>query len=244
MKLSKGFDSTELKIVAVTAMTVDHIAWMAHIGGAWGSFLHLIGRITAPIMCFFIAEGYRHTRSVLRYGLRLLVFAAISHFPYLLLQNPEALQTFELPKLFATTSMIWTLLMGLIAITCADKMPGPILKVLGVLAAMGMAWKSDWSFFGVLYCVAFWLFQESKTIMTIAALSVTLAKFVYVYYAFDRGTPTAYIIANWFQLGPALALPLLTRYNGERGFNLGRYTFYLYYPLHLVALYLLIGIFT
>ena len=47
--------------VAIGAMTIDHIAWAMFPGypKAWlPILLHLIGRITCPIMCFFIAEGF------------------------------------------------------------------------------------------------------------------------------------------------------------------------------------------
>ena len=52
----------QLKVIAIMAMTIDHIAWM------WvpdttpaGQLMHTIGRITAPIMCYRLAEGYIHT---------------------------------------------------------------------------------------------------------------------------------------------------------------------------------------
>ena len=44
--------------------------------------MHFVGRLTGPTMCFFIAEGYRKTRSFPRYLLRLGVFALISQLPF------------------------------------------------------------------------------------------------------------------------------------------------------------------
>ena len=43
---------------------------------------HIIGRLTAPIMWFFICEGYHYTRDVKKYMIRLGIFAVISHFAY------------------------------------------------------------------------------------------------------------------------------------------------------------------
>lgn len=43
---------------------------------------HIIGRLTAPIMWFFIVEGYHYTHDVKKYTLRLFVLALVSHFAY------------------------------------------------------------------------------------------------------------------------------------------------------------------
>ena len=44
--------------------------------------MHAIGRLTCPIMCYFIAEGYHYTRSFQKYALRLFLLAIVSHFAY------------------------------------------------------------------------------------------------------------------------------------------------------------------
>lgn len=57
-----------LKVIAIVAMTIDHLAWMgihtyAQAETPLQIFLHCIGRLTAPIMFFFVAEGYHYTGS-------------------------------------------------------------------------------------------------------------------------------------------------------------------------------------
>ena len=63
----KPLSSNAIKLIAIAAMTVDHIAW-AVFPGYPKEFLpllmHLIGRITCPIMCYCIAEGYHYTRNI------------------------------------------------------------------------------------------------------------------------------------------------------------------------------------
>ena len=79
----KGLNSNQLKLIAIIAMTVDHLTWVIWPGyqTGWPQLaLHCVGRITAPIMWFFIAEGYHYTHSFKKYALRLLLFAVISHF--------------------------------------------------------------------------------------------------------------------------------------------------------------------
>jgi len=54
----KGLNSTQLKKIAIIAMTIDHIAWLLPLNNmAIPYFMHVFGRITAPIMWFFISEG-------------------------------------------------------------------------------------------------------------------------------------------------------------------------------------------
>ena len=48
----------QLKVIAIVAMTIDHIAWMwVSATSPAGQLMHTIGRITAPIMCYLLAEG-------------------------------------------------------------------------------------------------------------------------------------------------------------------------------------------
>ena len=84
--MKKTMDANQIKLLAILAMTIDHIAWLVFPGyskAPLALLMHLIGRMTCPIMCFFIAEGYHHTRDLNRYTLRLFVFAVISHFAYI-----------------------------------------------------------------------------------------------------------------------------------------------------------------
>lgn len=55
------FTSNQLKIIAAAAMLLDHCAavFVPYEAPAY-MFLCMPGKITAPIMCFFIAEGYYH----------------------------------------------------------------------------------------------------------------------------------------------------------------------------------------
>ena len=81
--MRKTVDANTLKIIAVMAMTVDHIAWLCFPGYSqdWLPIvMHMTGRLTCPVMCYFISEGYHHTKDIAKYTRRLFAFAFISHF--------------------------------------------------------------------------------------------------------------------------------------------------------------------
>ena len=82
---TEGLNRTQLKYIAIIAMVIDHTAWgFVEFMTPLGITMHLIGRLTMPIMCFFIAEGYYHTHSRRKYLERLLLGAVISHVPHAL----------------------------------------------------------------------------------------------------------------------------------------------------------------
>ena len=57
--MKKLVGSNMIKVRAIIAMTIDHIAWMIYPGHPKEIIrvvLHFIGRITCHIMCYFIAE--------------------------------------------------------------------------------------------------------------------------------------------------------------------------------------------
>ena len=114
-KRKKGLTSDLLKLIAVIAMVIDHIAWsFVPFGSIAGQVMHVIGRITAPIMCFMAAEGYYKTRNVKKYAQRLGIFALIAHFPYTFFQTGK----FEI---IYQTSIMFPLFLGIVALVIRDS---------------------------------------------------------------------------------------------------------------------------
>ena len=120
---TKGLSSNALKVIAIIAMTIDHLAWVGietyqqaetpmQIG------LHCIGRLTAPMMIFFVAEGYYHTHDFRRYLRRLLMLAVVSHFAFCYF-NMSGFNPLD-NLLFNATSIAWPLLWGLILLKVWD----------------------------------------------------------------------------------------------------------------------------
>lgn len=105
--------SSVLQIIAMIAMCIDHVAYIQTYGNAHVIFLNYIGRIAFPIFCFQIALGYKKTKDLGKYIIRLLVIAGISQIPYFLFFNQVVLMKSGL-------NVIFTLLFGIIAILIYD----------------------------------------------------------------------------------------------------------------------------
>lgn len=211
-----------LKLIAVVAMTADHLAWMLlPLESISGEFVHTLGRLTAPIMCYFAAEGIYHTQNPKRYILRLFLFALISHVPYVLFFGTA----------WYYTSILWSMAWGVFALwVCKAPRISRWLKLWTVLVACFMAVNSDWNYIAVLWIVLLGLCRGNFALQRVILLGVGT---VYVLPELLSGD-FRYI----YRIGILLALPLLASYNGQRGRKtaLTKWGFYWYYPLHLLLL--------
>ncbi len=244
MSFKNCLNGNQLKLIAIFAMTVDHLAWAIFPGYPTAPLpllMHLFGRITCPIMCFFIAEGYHYTRDINRYTARLFFFAVPSHFCYLFSSpNFTSFRSF-LP--FSTgvlnqTSVMWSLAWGLmmLRVVHSEKIRSGALRILCVLLICLVSFPSDWSCIAAMCVLAFGTNRGNFKRQAIWMLAYVAAYAVVYFFAIDR-------LYGILQMGVVLSLPLLWLYNGKRGKSARvnramKWLFYLYYPLHL----LLIGI--
>lgn len=229
MELSeKGLDGSRMKYIAITAMLIDHIAWgFVPINSVLGQFMHIIGRITAPTMCFFIVEGYYHTRDIKRYALRLGIFAIISQLPYYYLQTGK----FELSVGPEKFNVIYTLLLSLFAVWAWNKIENRALKITIITVLCLLALLGDWIFIAVLYSLLFAAYRDDvkKRTLWFDVLSIVMV----VFSALSSRNPAIQL----FQIGVLLFLPLMLLYNGKRGGGTySKWIFYIFYPAHLLIL--------
>jgi hypothetical protein len=241
--VKKGFDSNVIKIIAIVAMTADHIAWTIWPGYSKEILplvLHLIGRITAPIMCYFIAEGYHYTRDVDKYTRRLFLFALISHVPYILASihfvDWRSLVPFYYGDVLNQTSVMWPLAWGLVMLRINDSktIKSNGVKALLILLVCLITFPSDWSCIASLCVLVFGTNRgKFKTQMLWMIFYVAMYAAVYAL-ALDP-------VYGLLQMGVVLAIPILALYNGRRGYSkrvndVMKWFFYAYYPLHLLIL--------
>jgi len=230
--MKKTLNANQIKLIAIIAMTIDHLTWTFFPGtqAVWYVFcLHIIGRLTAPIMWFFIAEGCHYTHDKKQYVGRLFLFAVISHFAYDF--------AFGIPFLplstgvFNQTGVMWSLAWAavLIFLCQSDRVPqwG---KILAIIVICLITFPSDWSCIAVM--CPFFLFSHRGQFKK-QAMDIALWTFIYalVYFLFlDK-------LYGVLQMFTFLTIPILSRYNGERGSWKGmKWFFYIYYPAHLVVI--------
>ena len=232
--LKQCLTSNAIKMIAIAAMTVDHLAWVFFPGYSTNPvalFMHIIGRLTAPIMMFFIVEGYFHTRSVTKYIQRMFAFAVLSHFAYALMfdKNFIPLQN----SVFDQTSVMWTFALGLTALAIS-KSDNPNLKQWHKTALVWIcllaAFPADWSTpaaVSILYMGQNRDNFKKKTLWFM--FYMTMYAIVYAIFLDP--------LYGLLQMFVALAIPLWRMYNGERGTWKGmKWLFYFYYPVHLALL--------
>ncbi len=230
MNRTSGLSANQLKLIAIAAMTLDHLTWTVFPGYStqWYVMLaHVLGRLTAPIMWFFIAEGYHHTRNVRRYTKRLFILAFVSHFAYNFCFNIPCFPFQD--SVFNQTGVVWSLAWGLVLLRIYDS---PQCKPWQKLAATAFAciitFPSDWSCVATMAVLFLGQYRGNfrKQMLWLMVWTVVYAG---VYFFFiDK-------VYALIQLGTCLTIPLLRFYNGERG-NwkvLGK-MFYYYYPAHLI----------
>ncbi len=241
--MKKGLNSNALKMIAIIAMTIDHIAWLVfpdYPHEVLPVILHTIGRLTCPIMCYFIAEGYHYTKNIRKYTCRLFVFAVISHFAYIFASADfvdwKSFIPFYYGNILNQTSVIWPLAWGLVMlrIVNSEKIPKQWVKTVLILLICLVTFPSDWSCIASLCILAFGT-NRGKLRTQSMWLIIYVAIYATVYcFAIDR-------VYGLVQMGVVLAIPFIKLYNGERGKNprvnkIMKWFFYIYYPFHLAIL--------
>lgn len=227
----KGLNANQLKLIAIAAMTLDHLTWTLFPGYSTEWFVilfHIIGRLTAPIMWFFIAEGYHYTHDIKKYAARLFLLAAVSHFAYNFCFGISFIPFQTTP--FNQTGVVWSLAWGLVLLYIHGQKPWkPWLKIFITILVCLITFPSDWSCIATMAIIYIGVYRGNFK-KQMAYMMLWSAVYALVYFFFiDK----VYAI---IQLFTCLTIPLLGLYNGKRGTmkSIGK-LFYIYYPLHLAV---------
>lgn len=237
-----------LKWVAIAAMLIDHTAAVM---GGWlpplcSGLMRDVGRMAFPIFAYGIAQGCVYTHSARRYLGRLLLFAVLSEIPYRLALEAGS-------RSFGLHNVFFTLLAGAaccqIVKFCKSKgkhWAWAAVVPVGAIVLLCEILGTDYGGFGVLCVLLPYLFWESKPARIIALGSVVA--FLYVVVSHFQG----FSYPLWWMENPsalggmlrqtlfALAgVGLIALYNGQPGSKKGKWVFYVFYPAHLLALWLL-----
>ena len=110
--ISQGYFRTGIKLFSIGTinMTVERLVYYA---------IRAVGRISFPLFCFFLVEGFFKTKSRVKYMIRLLIFALISEIPFKVAM--EGLGGSFL-HLITPGNVMYTLFIGLAVIWSAETL--------------------------------------------------------------------------------------------------------------------------
>ena len=222
----------ELKIIAIVAMTLDHIAYVyAGPLGSVGLWMRILGRSTFPIMAFLLTEGLWYTRNRYRYCIRLLLAAMLSTVPFYLIFG-------------SVYNVMFTLAAGLLLLIIQIEVqeryrqwPKLLWQIFFACIAVGVGGLMngfDWGLPGILAIFMVGQIKDrSKSLQAMVCTGTLLVVSVLRHLINGGHLTVTYVL---FMSGLPLASYWISLYNGKRGRNM-KYFFYAYYPLHLLLLY-------
>ncbi len=218
------FSRADLKWIAAISMVLDHIGCICisqQMFPVLYNILRLIGRISFPVICFLLVQGLRYTRDKHRYFVRLLAWALLSEIPFDLAFYGKLVH-------LGAQNVLFTLALGLVVIALIDRMigqekyfVGKTLLIMFVGMILANLLKLDYSYWGILTIMAFYLgqFQSTKR-----------RRWLVIFICAMQGV---------FQLFAALALFFTENYSSEKKGKIPNNFFYWFYPVHLLILWVL-----
>jgi hypothetical protein len=213
-----GLSSFTLKCIAIIAMLIDHLEAVVLQNQQWMRF---IGRISFPIFCFLLVEGFYHTKNIKKYSFRLLLFSFLSEIPFDLAFHQKVFA-------FESQNVFFTLFLGLMALILIKKCRYVEIKLAGLCGLMFLAYflRTDYEHYGIMLIIIFYLFREKIMLKSALLFGVTFG---------------CYGVMHIQSIAGVAALPIAL-YNGKKGAGM-KYFFYIFYPAHFLLLYLVRKIF-
>lgn len=207
-------------------MTADHASTVfLNEGSNLYNICQFFGNFTIVIMSFFITQGLRYTRSVLKYAGRLLLWAVISEIPFYLLFG---LQLNVLFTLFASLTIIYFL----------DR-NGLLIALTALALFFPVSLICDWSIIAPVFTIIFYVLQKKQK-EQLSLILIPASYFIFRTILYDE-TQAEYI-AGTISVFLATAVIFTLRNKAEeqgKGWIPGL-VFYAYYPLHLIAMLLFV----
>lgn len=215
-----------LKVMAVVFMLIDHIAAyvlvyypkalepVITIGSHTLSVYNIMrkmGRISFPIFCFLLVEGFMHTGNRCKYGRNLIIFALISEIPWNLVHSGSFF--------YSGQNVFFTLFLGYLGLCAIEKYSEDRAKQIGCLVLLMIAalvFNADYGMRGFGFIIMLYALRGTTII---------------------RGVVGSCMLPSYFA---GIAFVPIAMYNGKRGFIKGKgakYMFYAIYPIHMFILY-------
>ena len=229
----KGLPQEVLKLIACVTMLVDHFGHAIVPGLPVMHMVELyyacriISRIAFPIYCFLLVEGMRRTRNPQKYILRLGIGVLLAEIPFDLL--------FEGGFSWGYQSVMVTLTLGALMLFCMRKTEKKWWRLLMVLpfAVLAELAKCDYGGWGIAMIAVFALLDR---------FSLQFAGVLLVAAAMPSAGITVFGVFFSCELAALLAMLPIGFYSGRKlTYNRAlQWSFYLFYPVHLLILWLIL----
>ena len=220
-----GLTNNQLKIIAMVSMLFDHVGKELL---PQYPILQIIGRLAFPIFAFMIAEGCFYTKNKIKYFFTIFILGTGCQIVYSIAEHSfyqNVLITFSLSiaLIFSLENFrvkkekisgITLFFTVLIVITFTMVLP---------VFMEEYGFQIDYGIYGVLLPVAVFYGKdkERKLVYATGVLALLAHSFGGI---------------QWFSL---LSIPILVLYNQKRGKYNIKPLFYIFYPAHLVVIYLI-----
>ena len=233
--MSGRFTSEQLKKIAMGTMFIDHAAVAIVYGcglNTWsplaeniGLAMRLVGRMAFPLYAFMLVQGFIWTRDWKKYLSRMILFALMAEIPFNMVVSKEICYPHAQNTIFTLTAglICMKMLEALEQKYGNEKFLRSALSVWAVVGSMTVTalFRSDYGAYGVLLIALFYYFRHRPEEQAAAGCAGLL-----LIYGFSINVLFAWI-----------AIFFISRYNGERGRNMGLLP-YIFYPAHLLAVWL------
>lgn len=231
------------KYLAALAMLVDHIGMLfLPIATPAGVLCRVIGRLTAPVMAYFLAQGYFHTSSVRRYAGRLLLFAVLSQVPYAFVHGNSILTP--------DFNVLFTWFLSVLILCVYDSSRSPAFRAVGIGFLLILSVFCDWGVIVPLWVLGFYHFRQDRrgqllsfcvigSCFVLMAVADCILRGAHWYGQLWQTGVFLFLLCFFFcregnRAGDGVVLP--SRKYG--GFH--KWFFYGFYPLHLLLLGILV----
>ena len=221
-----------IKIIAILTMAVDHLGVFVF---PENIYFRIIGRLSFPLFAWAIANGSIYSKDTKKYLLRLFVLAIISQIPYQLVFNSYGVTD---PGL----NILFTLSLGLLGIIFIKDTNNTIIHIFiaSILSFVAFVINANYGAFGVLCIIFFYRFFGSNIKTSLSYIFLLLTFFLILPFSVSKNVGSVFEMSymNFIQMFSTLSLFLICAYNKKIGYKL-KYFFYLFYPLHLLFIYIL-----
>lgn len=232
----KGLTGTQIKVLGLILMVMDHLYLFFR--DYLPSIFGILGRLSAPLFIFMLAEGFYYTRNRKKHILNMYLWALITFIGNNLI---EKFFPIEVGYYYLTNNIFLTFAVALSIMYAIDNLKEKnksfktiIINILILLVSSLLSLIVEGGIIFVALAVMFYLLRDKRVLkFSIYGIFSLLLGILMLK---NNNWDLAYLLIynNWFMFFSLIPMIL---YNGEKGRDLNKNFFYIFYPTHMWILY-------